>query len=79
MQQIDQDPSEYRFQKRDGSWGHRVDKTLCRWLGIVALAVVAYLAWRAVNESAGPWLVPFTAMMSFAAGALITMSLKSID
>jgi len=80
MKQIDQDPSDYRYQKPDGSWGQRVDKKLCRWLGLVAAGFSTYLCWGAAQDlSAGPWLAPAAALMAFCSGALITLSLKSID
>jgi len=79
MQQIDQDPSGYRFQKPDGSWGQRVDKKLCRWLGIVVIALLAFMAWKNFEET-GDFTTPAVfGFMAFAAGALITLSLKSID
>lgn len=75
--QIDQKPEDYRVQRADGSWTQRVNKPLCRWLSIVSLA---FAAWLALSAGGDTTTIAFAcAAMAFAAGALLTLSLKSID
>jgi len=76
MKQIDQDPGDYRYQKPDGSWAYRVNKPLCRWLGVVGLA---FGAMSAIAPGSGSMSAVATGLACFAAGCLITLSLKSID
>ena len=73
--QIDQDPGDYRVQARDGSWQTPLNKPLCRWMGVIALGMAGYFA---ILSGLTPALV-FICMMCFAAGGLITMSLKSLN
>lgn len=79
MKEIEQDPSGYRVQRPDGSWAYRVNKPMCRWGGIVALVFCGYMGLRFWAEGGDPWIVVGPVMLAFAAGALITMSLKSLD
>lgn len=74
MKQIDHDPGEYRVQAPDGSWQQRVNKPLCRWLGIAVggFALIAAIAPGETNA-----LV--IALAAFASGGLITLSLKSLN
>ena len=77
--QIDQDPGSYRVQASDGSWQHRVNKPLCRWLGLAVLAFLAYSAWAFGAEGGSPMIVLFAGAMGFCAGGLITLSFKSLN
>lgn len=72
--QIDQDPGSYRVQKPDGTWAHRVNKPMCRWLGIL-VGGVTLMGALAPGET-----IPISiAVGGFLTGCLITLSLKSID
>lgn len=74
MKQIDQDPGGYRVQTENGEWIQRVNKPLCRWLGVAAVCFAGYLAFASGGS------VPLAiAGMSFVAGGLITLSLKSLN
>ncbi|UXN69904.1 hypothetical protein N8A98_22295 [Devosia neptuniae] len=79
MKQIDQDPGAYRFQKPDGSWGQRVDKRLCRWMGIGGLVVAAWFGTAYARDGGDPISALLFVVMGFVAGALITLSLKSLN
>lgn len=79
MKQIDQDPGDYRVQAADGGWQQRVNRPLCRWLGIAVLAFLAYSAWSFGTEGGNPILIIFAGVMGFCAGGLITLSLKPIS
>lgn len=79
MKQIDQDPGDYRVQRQDGSWTQRVNKPLCRWMGIAGMVFLAYLAWALWREGGAPEIILGTAALAFACGTLITLSLKSTD
>lgn len=79
MHQIDQDPGGYRVQASDGSWQQRVNKPLCRWLGVACLVFMAYGAFQYWTEGGNPTTVLFATMMGFFAGGLITLSLKSLN
>lgn len=80
MKQIDLKPVDYRTQDAEtGRWIEHVNKPLCRWLGIVGLLFCGYMAWGLWSEGTSPWPAIFMLIMGFACGALITLSLKSID
>lgn len=72
--QIEQDPGDYRVQATDGSWQQRVNKPLCRWLGVLTggIALMASVAPGSTN-------VLVIAIMAFLSGGLITLSLKSLN
>lgn len=79
MKQIDQDPGDYRIQKPDGTWGYRVNRPLCRWMGIIGLGFAAFLGWKFASEGNSFTDAMLFAAVGFASGSLITMSFRSID
>lgn len=80
MKQIDLNPVDYRTRDpKSGRWVEHVNKPLCRWGALVSLAWCGYFAIRSWSEWGTPWVVIAVTMTAFAAGALFTLSLKSID
>lgn len=79
MKQIDQDPGQYRIQRPDGSWGQRVDKPMARILAVICIILLTWLG--VANMQDGTELMRFLpfAIVGFLIGALVTLSLRSID
>jgi hypothetical protein len=75
--QIKQDPGDYRVQAANGTWQTRLNKPLCRWMGLIGLGVAGYFALSSGGETTSVAL--FVGGMCFAAGGLITLSVKSLN
>lgn len=81
MPDLDLGPNDYRKQDPEtGAWLRNVDKKDARRWGIICIAfIVFFLGYGAITEG-GPQIAvgAFMAVMGFAAGGLITLSLRRL-
>lgn len=79
MKEIEHGPSDYRRTNLEtGRVEYPVDRKLCFWMAIGAMAFLAIMGWRFQAEM--PFVAAaFFSLVGFCAGGLFTMSLRRLN